>query len=123
MKRLLITALLLLSSTAHADFNLEPLKNKWFWASNAAMIADYSTTLSISRQEGYVESAPFTRKMIGENPTTGRVQKYFASRLIINTLVLYMAPPKVSKFINQVQTVVHFTAAANNYRIGLKFSF
>ena len=118
MKHATILILLLISTNTHADFN-----NGWFWASNAAMVADYSTTLSISRQEGYEEAAPLTKKFIGENPTTGRVQKYFASRLIINAIVQYAAPPKVSRFINQVQTVVHFSAAANNYRIGLRFSY
>jgi len=118
MKQTIILFLLLLSTNTHADFD-----DGWFWASNVAMLADYSTTLSISRQEGYEEKAPLTRKFIGENPTTGRVQQYFASRLIINAIVQYAAPPKISRFINQVQTVVHFSAAANNYRIGLKFSY
>ena len=123
MKILIGLILIVLCHTASAECR-RPLLEPLFIASTVAQLADYSTTLSIARSNRrFSEQSYITRKIIGNNPTTGRVQRYFMGRLLISGVIQCYAPDPWNRIILWGQTVTHGGAAIHNFNIGLRFSW
>lgn len=134
-RKILIAAVLATASASSHAFECEDgfgvnAENAWFHASNVAMLADYSTTLTIPRDKRpngtnrFVEVAPGTKKIIGSHPTQRRIHQFFGARLLLNAAIQCLAPhgSVYKQIFFQAETAVHTYAALNNYRIGIRFS-
>jgi hypothetical protein len=99
---------------------------KWFIASNIAIAADWQTTRDLARRtnEGYREIGPIAKQLIGSQPTTNRVDSYFAARFLINYYLACQLENNEFKHLYLVVTTVdHGLAATNNYNLGLRIRF
>ena len=126
MKALLLVLALLCGNASAGCSMLSEEDQKWFFASNVAIFADWQTTRDIVRQadKGYYEAGPIAKRVIGPHPTYTGVDTYMAARFLVN---YYMACQlENSEFKHTyliVTTASHGLAATNNYRIGLRIRF
>lgn len=127
MKSLVLALALAVSSSANAFCSkLSEQDQNIFIASNIAIAADWQTTRDMSRRldEGYHEVGPIAKELIGSQPTTARVDSYFAVRFFVNYYIackLDNGPYKNTYL--WATTLSHGYAATNNYRIGLRIKF
>lgn len=83
-------------------------------------VADWLQTLQIAdNPDRYYEK----NKVIGNHPTRGRVNTYFATTLLLHTGVSYLLPPKYRRVWQVVTIGIEGNVAVNNYNIGLRFKF
>jgi len=86
-----------------------------------SMVADWSQTrwLSKNHDKGYKETNP----ILGEYPSTRRVDLYFLSLLSIQSLLNIYGNEYTKWHVNLSVLVTHGLAAKHNYSIGIKFYF
>lgn len=101
----------------------------YFTAANVGALADYSTTLTQVSQfwedgsRRYREVGFGTAKAIGEFPSAGRIQKWFAGRLLINAAVQCWMPDGLNRLVLGTTAVMGVgQALVNHYHVGAKFS-
>jgi hypothetical protein len=127
MKNLILALALLLCGSANAScLPLNENDQKWFIASNVAILADWATTRDMVRQKdkGYEEVGPIARKVIGAHPTGGQIDAYMLTRLAANYYFVCKLEDRESLHIYLIATTMaHSMAAANNYSIGLRIRF
>lgn len=124
MKFITFILLLLMHVSIHAEYkNWKDENKELFWLSNAALVMDWSTTLSIPKMPGYKETATLTRDIIGENPSRGNINSFFVARLAMNYLIADNLNEQYKKLFFGFNIIMHGSAAAHNYNIGLNFSY
>lgn len=109
------------------DFSNKDLT--WQAASTFVTVLDWGTTLDIvDRPEEYHE----TNWYLGEHPSRGKVNKYFAISIAVNWGIAWALPTDVGVFHKRVNprrlfqyvwVGVETAAVANNLAIGLRFNF
>lgn len=96
------------------------------WASRSAMITanllivtDWAQTRYIADHPDYYEMNP----LLGEHPSSGKVNKYFGRALLATNIIGYVLPKEwrgiwyLGVFSGQLSTVQH------NYQIGIQMEF
>ncbi len=96
-------------------------KRTVFAASNIALVADWSTTINITKRydENYHERNP----ILGRHPSRGDVNKYFVARTMLNYQMARYLPDPWDKWSLSFTTLVHGKAASDNIGLGLEFDF
>lgn len=110
-----------------ADCNVDLKSDPLTWASSAAIVADWGTTLHGTRQPRkeyvYYEKEAIARKVIGRYPTEGRVHAYFAGIMASSLLSRCLLPEKYSDIVAVYFVVEHGSKAWQNHQIGLNIRF
>jgi hypothetical protein len=90
-------------------------------ATDALLIADWSQTRQIPRSpdQGWYE----TNIYLGEHPGDGRVNGYFATCLVVNTVIHRVLPEPYLRYYQTGVVAVEAIAIGNNYNLGIKVKF
>jgi hypothetical protein len=115
------------SSHAHAESDWTATDTAWQAAVVTTLALDWSQTRTIAKNPyKYTEMNP----VLGEHPSVGRVNGYFAAVAVGHTAIAILLPPKAETFgykwnprrVWQATTVaVEVGAIANNIVVGIKF--
>jgi len=82
--------------------------------------ADYLQTRQIAKApDSYYEK----NKFLGEHPSVGKVNVYFAASAAAHYMVSQALPPRWRETWQMVTIVYEVDAVVQNYKIGLGFSF
>lgn len=120
MKKLLAIILLLCSLQAHAFDDWDTTDKRLFIASEALLLADWLQTRQIVKNpDKYYETNP----ILGEHPSMGKVNMYFASWMIGNYLLADYAGDKYRTAYLTGVVGVQFIVVRNNALLGLKVAF
>jgi hypothetical protein len=107
------------SLTAQARFSVAD--HVLLAASTAAMVSDWSTTIDGARR-GAHELNPITRRLIGEYPSLGAVNLYFAGSIVGSAIVASQLPPTWRRIWLVAVTANGLRATVGNRSRGLRFS-
>lgn len=111
--RIILILAALLSGIVHAD------DNRMAWTATALLVADWGQTRHISRSNDFHERNP----LLGRNPSTGTVDRYFTG-VIIGTWAIHKFMPKPwNKRIVLGITVMQAGVVAHNASIGVRMEF
>ena len=88
-------------------------------AVTALLVLDWGQTRYIARSDQYHEVNP----LLGRNPSTGDVDKYFAGSILLYNAMAYYLPPKWSKRLSYFVGGMEVIVVGNNARIGVKLQF
>jgi hypothetical protein len=83
------------------------------------LAADWSQTIVVSRDPGLIEENP----ILGENPSSGRVDKYFAAWMVAHPLISHILPAGLRKHWQYAAIIVQAGAVGNNHNLGVRFNF
>lgn len=86
----------------------------------AVTIADWSQTLHIARNP---DSHSETNKFLGEHPSTGRVNAWFAGCIALNATVASLLPRPYRNVWQSFWIGYEYSYVERNIKIGLKLSF
>ena len=122
MKKLIVLALLCLSSFVHA-FERQDIE-----ATTGALliVGDWATTRNMSKRynEGYYETGVLLNTVYGRRPSTNQVDLFFALRLLTHYAIYKSDLSPDTKSIYYYLTIGdHGYAFGNNLSIGLKVRF
>jgi hypothetical protein len=84
------------------------------------LVADWGQTRDAARRDDLKEG---WNPILGEYPSTGRVDRYFAATVIGYNIAAYYLPPKWSRRLAYVVGAVQISAVGNNLILGAKFDF
>ena len=119
MKNIIAVIVLLLSSSAHADWSKADTNRQI--AFTAVTVLDWSQTRYISKHpDVFYEDF---NKYLGEHPTTNKVNNYFLSAMLINYYIAYALPDKYRKYWQYASISVETHFVRNNYQLGIGFDF
>jgi hypothetical protein len=121
IKKILVTALVLFSTTTLADNRAWSGEEKaWLGTAAAFTVADWATTRDLSRRyrEGYYENNP----ILSKHPSTGRVDLYFVGAGLIGYAIADNMDQYRKPFL-QAWTAVEIFYVNRNLNIGLKMKF
>lgn len=120
MNKLITTLLLLVSLNAHAFDDWDTTDKRLFIASEALLLADWLQTRQIVKNpDKYHE----TNRILGEHPSMGAVNLYFASWMVGNYLLADYAGEKYRTAYLTGVVGVQFIVVRNNALLGLKIAF
>ena len=108
MKKLILILIVFLAGCSPLHFT-----------ANTLIVADWSQTRYIANSPDYYETNP----ILGANPTTGEVNKYFLSSLAVYNATYYLTPNKHREKVATFVSVFQFGYVYNNYTMGVGFSF
>jgi len=124
MKKFLVILSLVLSGCASTPFD------SWTKADTARQvayttlhIADWAQTVEISRSPSEYYEAGLAGIVIGEYPKESDVHLYFASTLVLQTLIPAMLATKYRAAWQYVWIGAEGVTVAHNFSIGLRFGF
>lgn len=110
--------LLLFSTTAHAEWSEKDTQRQLIFTGLAAL--DWGQTRYIAKHpDEYYERNP----LLGAHPTTGRVDGYFTSSILLHWGISAMLPDKWRKYWQYTGIAVETGAVANNYSLGIRLDF
>lgn len=81
--------------------------------------ADWRQTRTIAKDDRFVEVNP----ILGPEPSTGEVDRYFLATALLHTAIAYNLSPEWRKGFQYVTIGVQATAVGHNYRLGVKFDW
>jgi hypothetical protein len=119
----ILAVLLLLPAVSPADWSSADTTRQVLFTTVLAL--DWAQTRYIATHpENHREKNP----IIGEHPTTGRVDGYFASSALIHWSVSYLLPDKYlgikwRSIWQNISIGVETGVVARNYRMGVGFNF
>ena len=83
-------------------------------------VLDWAQTRYISKHpENYRE----TNHFLGDHPTTGKVDNYFATAIVGHAVIAYLLPPAWRQGWQYVWIGVEVQKVGHNHSIGIKLSF
>jgi hypothetical protein len=99
-------------------------------------VADWSQTLYLTRRQcvshqpysgdqcsySYQETGP-ARFFIGEHPSVGKVNNYFAGTIALNTAIAVLLPPRWRPTFQVGSAAYEAYFVIRNHSIGIKFDF
>lgn len=92
----------------------------WQAASSALIVADWMQTRQIAAHpERWTETNP----ILGEHPSRGEVDAYFAACLIGNAAVAYMLPSPYRRWWQGATIAVQGYFVARNHSLGIRINF
>ena len=91
----------------------------WQTAYAVLHIADWSQTRYIAENPEYNER----NSILGNHPSTRKVDAYFAATLVAHTAISYILPTEYRRIWQVVTIAVEGNVVAHNVRIGVKFGF
>lgn len=101
------------------DFNDLSNKDKALWgASSLGLLGDYAQTRQIKNRDDRYERNP----VLGKNPSTNDINKYFGSLMVANAL-LTQAPQKYRQNAWKALTAAQIASIIKNRSIGIGFKF
>lgn len=83
-------------------------------------VADWLQTRQIAREPLKWQD---DNAILGEHPSVARVNKYFATGIVIGAVAAYYTPAEYRKYLLGGVIAVEATAVAHNYRIGVRVQF
>ena len=86
---------------------------------NTLIVADWGQTRHIARSPYFQETNP----ILGPNPSTGDVDKYFTSALVVYNTAYYLTPEKNRDKVAAFVSIFQLGYVYNNYTLGVKFDF
>jgi len=93
--------------------------DKALWAaSSLGLLGDYAQTRQIAQRDDRYERNP----VLGRNPSTSDINKYFGS-LLLGNAALTQLPPKYRRAAWGGLTAAQLAAMAMNKKIGIGFKF
>lgn len=111
-------------SNANAEWwTDDSVTNGLIVSANTLMVMDWAQTRYIADHPENFREGGSMRRFIGENPTSGKTNKYFAGTIIINNAIGMMLPKKYKKTFYGVLNVVYLSTTTNNKSIGVKIKF
>lgn len=116
---LIFLALIALGGPAFAQ-NWSTQDKVLFATSSVLLVADWAQTRHIARNpDRFFEKNP----ILGEHPSVGRVNTYFATTLVLNYIVTDALPPKWRTAYQAGLIGVELYVVGNNKRIGIRMDF
>ena len=92
----------------------------WFQVTaNATVVIDWAQTNSIATDENHYETNP----ILGEYPSTGDVNRYFITSLVLMNTVGYLLPEKYSDYFYITVATMRTATILRNYQIGVRIRF
>jgi hypothetical protein len=125
MKKLLLSLLLLISTSALAEDRPWTQKEIALGTlSTSLYLMDWATTKDMTRRydEGFHERGPFVKAFFGDRPTGKQVDAYFAV-VIPGHLMLADKFPEHRQFFLKMVIAVELLTVINNRSVGLHFKF
>ena len=92
----------------------------WQTAYTVLHIADWGQTRYIAK---HPERFNERNAILGDHPSTRKVDAYFATTLVAHTAISYVLPVKYRRVWQAVTIAVEGNAVAHNMKIGIKFGF
>jgi hypothetical protein len=95
-----------------------PLSAETNWyrvAANTTLVVDWLQTHEIAKNNNYYE----TNKILGKHPSTGDVNRYFMSSILLTNIIGELLP-KYSDYFYIAVAVVETKIILNNYVIGIR---
>lgn len=89
-------------------------------ASSALIVADWAQTREIAK---HPERWRETNLILGEHPSRGKVNAYFAACLVGNAAIAYALPAPYRRWWQIATVVVEAGYVAHNYHLGIRVSF
>ena len=86
---------------------------------NTLIVADWGQTRYIADSPDFYETNP----ILGTDPTTGEVNKYFLSSLAVYNTTYYLTPVKHREKVATFVSLFQLGYVYNNYTMGIKCSF
>jgi hypothetical protein len=83
------------------------------------LAVDWSQTITTSRDPGLTEVNP----ILGEYPSSGRVDKYFAAWMVAHPLISHILPATMRRHWQHAALVVQAGAVGNNINLGIRMNF
>lgn len=80
---------------------------------------DYFQTKEIARNPAFKEYNP----ILGEHPSSGRINTYFALTAIGHAAISYVLKPKYRRYWQFVTIGIQSYTVCHNYHVGVRFSF
>jgi hypothetical protein len=122
MKKILIALLLVLCSmpTVQAFDTWTETDTKYQLTYAILHVMDWGQTLDIAKNpDTYYEK----NLILGRHPSVKDVNNYFASSLVIHTVIAYMLPEEARRVWQGIWIVMEGNSVSNNFGIGLQFNF
>lgn len=89
-------------------------------AYSTATYADWKQTQQIARHPERFKEA---NAPIGDNPSTGKVNQYFARKIALEVGISVILPITFSRIFLGGMSIYEFQAVKHNHSIGIKFNF
>lgn len=83
------------------------------------LVADWSQ----SRQITEIDDIKEGNMLLGEDPSEGRVNTYFASCLVLNTVIHRVIPDRYLKYYQTTLIGIQVSYISNNYSLGVEVEF
>lgn len=114
IKHVAYIALLLLSfGVSAADIN-------WYRvAANTTLTIDWLQTREISRNDDFYE----TNRILGEQPSSSDVDKYFAASILLTNIIGEILPGKYGDYFYLTVAIIETKVVAKNYTLGIRIKF
>ena len=118
---LIVLFLLVIPIQSHADPFDDWTKEDYTLqaASTVLHIADWLQTRDIATRDDFIEINP----ILGNNPSIGEVNTYFATTLIASWIVADLLSPKYRTYFQCIYIGVEAKCVYSNYSAGIKFKF
>ena len=96
-------------------------KRTVFAASNIALVADWSTTINITKRydENYYETNP----ILGKHPSEAHVVAYFIARGIAHYHLTNIVPAKYRNFFHGYNIIYNYNTVKDNHELGIRIGF
>lgn len=131
----IIAVFVLLPATSHAK-DWTTADTLWQATYTALHVADWGQTLSVAKScrngsmsvNNYTHtweecSLMETNPILGEHPSRGEINTYFATTLVLHTAVAYYLPPTYRRVWQSVWVGIESGVVARNARMGVSLSF
>jgi len=113
MHKYLPIVLLLFSTSLSAEPNGHRV------AANATLIVDWLQTHKIAGSNDFYETNP----ILGKYPSSGDVNRYFISTMLLTNIVGELLPCRYSDYFYISIAVVETKVILNNYSLGIRINF
>lgn len=123
MLRVILAAMALAASTAHADeWRTEDTQRETAYLVLHAM--DWAQTRNIARNPNqYSESGVIARSMIGAHPSVAQVNQYMIGSAVLQYAIARALPSECRKVFQYVTIIDAGVSVSGNFRIGLTIGF
>lgn len=93
-------------------------------ASLAVLGVDWGQTRTMAKDPAhYKELNPITSRIIGEHPSTGQVNNYFATKAVTEALLANSLPPGFRQLYQYGNIGLEANAGRKNFKLGVGMTF
>lgn len=84
------------------------------------LVADWAQTRDIAKRDDILEA---WNVYLGERPSVGKVNVYFAATIVVYNTAAYLLPPDWARALSIGVGAIEVSAIGNNLMLGVKFNF